>query len=165
MSADEDPTRCDHPEVEPRRRIQGNGVEVVVRQCLRCGHNCGCVAKASVRLPNLRWWDQGLHDRWQESVSDYYRRWRAQSRQEREDADAAWWRRYEEHLSSPAWHELRRKVFARCAGVCEGCRDRRAVQVHHLTYARLGREMLFDLVAVCLECHDSIHRPDSEGRP
>jgi phage terminase large subunit GpA-like protein len=47
--------------------------------------------------------------------------------------------------------------IARCHRVCEHCGERRAVQAHHLTYERLGDELLTDLLAVCLECHEEIH--------
>ncbi len=45
----------------------------------------------------------------------------------------------------------------RSGGVCEACGDAPAAQVHHLTYERIGRELLFDLAAVCLECHKKAH--------
>jgi hypothetical protein len=64
---------------------------------------------------------------------------------------------YEEYLKTPAWKSLRVKVFKRSIGNCEGCADNRATEVHHLTYDRLGYEMLFDLVAVCRPCHEIIH--------
>jgi 5-methylcytosine-specific restriction endonuclease McrA len=72
---------------------------------------------------------------------------------------AEFWKRYYEHLASDRWADLRRRVLARCKGTCEGCGLRPAVQVHHLNYDRLGDELLFDLVGVCLECHGKCH-PD-----
>jgi hypothetical protein len=32
--------------------------------------------------------------------------------------------------------------------------------VHHLTYAHVFNEFLFELMAVCDECHDRLHRED-----
>jgi 5-methylcytosine-specific restriction endonuclease McrA len=75
----------------------------------------------------------------------------------RDQERRAWWARYHAHIESDAWKEIRRRVFARCKGVCEGCGQRPAVQVHHLTYERLGDELLFDLVAVCMTCHEKCH--------
>ncbi len=89
--------------------------------------------------------------------------WQEQSEQrqrEREAQNAEWWRWYTEYLDSREWAERRQAVLKRARYVCEGCGAQRAVQVHHLTYARAGQEMLFDLVAVCLECHENLH----EGR-
>jgi len=33
----------------------------------------------------------------------------------------------------------------------------RAVNVHHITYERVGREANADLISVCRECHERIH--------
>lgn len=38
------------------------------------------------------------------------------------------------------------------------------VEVHHLTYERVGYEMLFDLISVCDPCHEQLHR-GGEGCP
>jgi 5-methylcytosine-specific restriction endonuclease McrA len=50
-------------------------------------------------------------------------------------------------------------VLQRANGHCEGCGQRKAVQVHHLTYEHVGQEFLWELRAVCSECHDRLH-PD-----
>ena len=70
-----------------------------------------------------------------------------------------WYHRY---LQSPQWQRKRQLVLKRANGICEGCGLNKATQVHHLTYERIGDEMLFDLVAVCDQCHDEVH--DSEAR-
>lgn len=41
--------------------------------------------------------------------------------------------------------------------LCQGCRVRRATQVHHLTYDHVGNEFLFELVAICETCHTRLH--------
>lgn len=69
----------------------------------------------------------------------------------------AWWDAYRQYLASEQWREKRWKVLRRANDICEGCGEARATQVHHLTYKRVGQEMLFDLVAICDECHQSIH--------
>ena len=48
--------------------------------------------------------------------------------------------------------------------MCEGCGVRRAAQVHHLTYEHVGDELLFELVAVCGQCHDRITAQARERR-
>jgi 5-methylcytosine-specific restriction endonuclease McrA len=70
------------------------------------------------------------------------------------------WAKYNAHVGSELWADLRRRVLARCKGVCEGCGLRPAVQVHHLSYDHLGDELLFELVGVCMVCHEKSH-----GRP
>ena len=76
--------------------------------------------------------------------------------------DAEWWFRYNTYLQSPEWEKKRKLVLDRARGICEGCGRKKAVQVHHLHYRRVGQEMLFDLVAVCQECHDALHGPTRE---
>ena len=65
---------------------------------------------------------------------------------------------YNQYLKSEQWQSLRKKVIGRAHGICEGCGNKTATDVHHLTYHRLGNEMLFDLVAVCKDCHIAIHK-------
>lgn len=43
------------------------------------------------------------------------------------------------------------------------CQSRFRLQVHHKTYARLGKERLEDLQVLCFNCHKLIH-PDL-GKP
>lgn len=162
----DDPPRgpqCDCSRTEVRRRAQSNGVTVYVRQCLHCGSNRGCVRKDSVHaLPSsLPAWDEGLRERWQQKRNAFWDQQRQDYEAARDRESQEFWEFYERHLQSPEWADLRRRVLDRCAGVCEGCRRRRAAHVHHLTYKRLGNEMLFDLVGVCKPCHDSIHGKDT----
>lgn len=75
------------------------------------------------------------------------------------EAFQAW---YAEYLETDVWREKRLQVLARARNTCEGCGLVKPTQVHHLTYERVGREMLFDLVAVCDDCHREIHHPDDK---
>ena len=70
--------------------------------------------------------------------------------------------KYDQYMESDEWRSRRNKVLKRAGGTCEGCLERPATQVHHLNYRRLGEEMLFDLVAVCDECHAICHPPEEE---
>jgi 5-methylcytosine-specific restriction endonuclease McrA len=156
----EQPPQCDHPEHRLRRRITKAGARRASYQCLKCGTNLQGVPIASVQVGALEPWDTTLSERWNQKIRDYWDRRQQAYEDRRRQGQEDFWRRYDEHLSSEKWQDLRRRVFARCKGLCEGCGIRAAVQVHHLTYARLGNEMLFDLAAVCLPCHETIH-----GRP
>lgn len=65
--------------------------------------------------------------------------------------------RYQLYLCSREWAERRRRVMARCGGVCERCRGGAASHVHHLTYIRKYAERPEDLQATCEPCHEFIH--------
>lgn len=61
---------------------------------------------------------------------------------------------YKEYIASTQWKKKRKQVLERARYRCEKCKiptDR--LEVHHLTYDRLGREDLHDLLAVCQDCH------------
>jgi 5-methylcytosine-specific restriction endonuclease McrA len=64
---------------------------------------------------------------------------------------------YQEYMQSPAWARKRQQVLDRDGGIGQGCGMQPAEHVHHLTYERFGREMLFDLTSVCTDCHKQIH--------
>ena len=73
-------------------------------------------------------------------------------------------KRFEDYFETPHWKEFRRTAFEdqrRRLGnnQCElrGERDVTLI-VHHLTYERLGAELLSDVRIVCKRCHgDLIH--------
>lgn len=66
-------------------------------------------------------------------------------------------KRYLSYLRSKQWERVRNEHLFRCDYRCEICRERKAMQVHHWTYARLGFERPTDLCAVCVRCHHDIH--------
>ena len=61
---------------------------------------------------------------------------------------------YQAYLQTEGWERTREKVLKRAGYICEGCRERPATQVHHLNYKDpRGEELLWNLVAVCDQCH------------
>lgn len=154
-----DSPRCDHTGAkEVRRHRQSNGVYVAAEQCLVCGSRLRNVPKSSVT--NFQWlpeFDEQLRSRWQERLQAFYRERREAYETAVAGHDRAWWDWYTQYLQSPAWARKRAKVLARDNYQCRGCGESRATQVHHLTYERVGNELLFDLVAVCDRCHEQCH--------
>jgi hypothetical protein len=63
----------------------------------------------------------------------------------------AWYRNV--YLRSPHWRARRARAIALAAGRCERCGKPGRLEVHHLTYKRLGRERDRDLRALCHRCH------------
>jgi hypothetical protein len=77
-----------------------------------------------------------------------------------------WWDAYNAYLNSPDWRHKRSLVLRRAGETCEGCRNAKATQVHHRKYPEgcfpgfpewIAREKLFDLVAICPDCHRDLH--------
>lgn len=70
---------------------------------------------------------------------------------------ADWQEWYQRYLRSWAWEEKRQQVFERADHRCEGCGENRATEVHHSSYKNVGYEFLFELIAICSECHARYH--------
>lgn len=70
---------------------------------------------------------------------------------------------YLSYMRSVSW-DLRRRAALEDAGFCcQRCgADDEVLQVHHLTYARLGNELPSDLKVVCEPCHEIEDRERQE---
>jgi 5-methylcytosine-specific restriction endonuclease McrA len=97
---------------------------------------------------------------------------RAEIAAERREQSEQWWADYNAYMLSPEWRAKRAAVLERDDWLCQGCRVNRAAQVHHLHYPQncqpgsaewISKEKLFDLVSVCDDCHDDIHRVESSA--
>jgi hypothetical protein len=74
---------------------------------------------------------------------------------------------YDLYLQSFYWAFKRAAVLERAGGKCEGCGEEYATEVHHMRYPKgcrpgsaewRAQEKLFDLRAVCSNCHRDLHR-------
>jgi 5-methylcytosine-specific restriction endonuclease McrA len=66
---------------------------------------------------------------------------------------------YQTRIRSAEWRKLRQELILRARHRCQRCQTLSpALSVHHLTYERLGRELLSDLVVVCTLCHEALDR-------
>lgn len=142
--------RCNHVKTELRSRVIKGGAVQYLQQCLRCGDGVGGAQRQDLVRSIPPPWDANLKEKFNEDkqialvVAE-------------SEFDGNFWESYNAYLRSPEWATRRRLVMERAQGLCEGCRLQRAAQVHHLTYAHVGAEFLFELVAICKGCHDRIH--------
>jgi hypothetical protein len=60
---------------------------------------------------------------------------------------------YKQYLASREWMLKREAVRHRSGNKCERCKTGPQDAVHHLTYERVGNELLEDLQAICDPCH------------
>ena len=154
---------CPHDIAAVRRRIAAHG-EIFAKQCLTCGARVGQWLKRDVALAlgggalgggevgggALELWDETLARAWSDRLI-------ARDREARAAEEKAWQARYRAYLRSAAWARRRARVLARAHDRCEGCGEAKASAVHHLTYAHLGAEFLWELVALCHPCHARVH--------
>lgn len=64
---------------------------------------------------------------------------------------------YEHYLRTAHWRSIRNRALKLAGYQCERCHVGRDLQVHHLTYDRLGAEQDDDLEVVCRGCHLGLH--------
>lgn len=72
--------------------------------------------------------------------------------------DKPWrWPLYQQYLNSKEWALKKKEVLFRDDYCCQLCGEVENLNVHHLTYNRVGDEALFDLVTLCAHCHAKEH--------
>ncbi len=158
------PPVCNHLKTERRCKKQKN-CSVACLQCLTCGEIIKKFHKAEEPHPEKYLpVDDKIESMWRDRRSELYEEWRDKRRREYEKQEENERKdrqeKYAAYLKSPQWAALRKKVLDRDKNVCQGCGKTCTpfvLEIHHLTYERIFREMLFDLVAVCHTCHDKIH--------
>lgn len=77
---------------------------------------------------------------------------------QKQHKDKPWrWPLYQQYLNSKEWAEKKKEVLFRDDYCCQLCGEVENLNVHHLTYNRVGDEALFDLVTLCSYCHADEH--------
>src|SRR5262249_1531184 len=129
-------------------------------QCLDCGRLTGTMPKHSLATPETPEVDIGqLKPGIRADQEGWQRQWREKEVRSQAEQDR-WHEWYEEYLQSDDWWDKRNLVMKRANGLCEGCLDAPATQVHHHTYKHAGNEFMWELVAICDECHNRYHGKD-----
>jgi hypothetical protein len=72
---------------------------------------------------------------------------------------------YGDYLLSPHWLAFKDRFFAARKRRCFACRKRQGIELHHITYNRIGAERLDDVVPLCGRCHDRVHHLIASGCP
>jgi hypothetical protein len=148
---------CIHRQTEIRKRKNKGGILHFYRQCMTCGASVGPAIKRTPKLENSPAWKDDHEAQYNQSRrAEYDAIILKHVRKQKSNAEG-FKREYDIYLDSATWHAKRSKVLDRAKGLCEGCLERRATQVHHLTYNHIFEEFLFELIAVCDECHVRLH--------
>lgn len=149
-----DPDKCDHFLVLTRRSYRNKSIHYQ-RQCTVCWQAVGStIPKAEAMKEGPLESFPAFDDAARQRSWDRLRQFRShQTVFELVQFRPA----YDEYLKSPSWLDKRRLVLQRANDMCEGCGVAKATQVHHFHYGNFGNEFLWELVAVCQECHDRAH--------
>jgi hypothetical protein len=67
---------------------------------------------------------------------------------------------YHEYIKSKTWKNIRRKQPNKA---CDACRTIKGLELHHLTYKRLGHERQDDLIWLCGDHHEGLHFSEGES--
>lgn len=149
---------CPHECTRVRYRKASNGALMYKPQCVRCGALVGnwiphCDLDKNFTYGPI---DDNLSKIYSDNALSLRRELLAIEKNERATE-------YSEYLMTENWRAKRRAVFERCGQVCEGCRERKATEVHHITYEHIYDEFLFELVGLCNECHSRMHAGVSDA--
>lgn len=149
---------CGTSRSELRRRVVAGGAVQLAQQCTTCGRATSSALKQSmVRNPErLPKWDEHAEERYITSSAE-------RDAAQRAEQHAAFLTEHTIYLRTAAWRARRLAVLNRAKGLCEGCGKVAATQVHHLTYEHWKAEFLWELVAVCDDCHERVHAPNGTG--
>jgi hypothetical protein len=153
---------CSHPTSELRKRTLKNKSISYVYQCLTCGKAISRGISKKTALTNNnniepQPFNEELKANWENTRNKEAEIIFGRDDNQRELRRLEFWRCYDEYLKTPNWLKKRSLVLERSTGVCEGCGNKSAEEVHHLTYRHIGDEFLFELVALCKTCHKRLH--------
>jgi 5-methylcytosine-specific restriction endonuclease McrA len=150
------PHNCEHTSYELRDYPTSNGGWQRKPQCLICGQAVGKPEKRekSISVPH---WDMERRATWEGECRLRQEEIETTLISRTASLEAGGYDCYEEYLRSSEWKERRELVIKRDGGLCQACLSEQATEVHHLTYDQIFKEYLFDLVAVCRNCHERLH--------
>ena len=72
---------------------------------------------------------------------------------------------YQTYLASGHWQARKAEAIRKAGYRCQypGCKAYNVLDVHHLTYQRLGCELDSDIIVLCREHHQAIHEGRGNG--
>lgn len=134
------------------QRHLDNGAIQIVYQCLKCGRSASNpLAKSAVPgWKNLPMWDPSR-------AATYDRERHSDHLKAKQENRSEFFKQHDEYLKTPEWQKRRALVLTRANNTCEGCMEATATEVHHLTYENWQAEFLWELVAICHDCHERFH--------
>lgn len=148
---------CPHDDVQAYQRTIANGTIQVVIACTTCFQSY--TVKKADHPRHLEYPEYPVLAR-EAFHQERYERIAEEFREKRAAESAEWWEQYNAYLQTDAWRKRRALVLKRAEYVCEACLEAPATQAHHTTYKHVFNEPLFELRAVCEQCHQAITAMD-----
>lgn len=146
--------QCDHKKTEMRYKMCSNGTKHLCIQCLICGARTtgtNWLPQEGVDMSSVKPLDESLE-------REYTKKTASERNAKLKEEKRLRHLEYERYIrESPDWWSIRERVMRRDNHWCQACFEKTATEVHHTTYANLYQEILWELKAVCSECHRKIH--------
>ena len=137
-------------------RVFRNGVKHFGEQCQLCG-SFFSKKKSEINEEVLPAFDETIKKQYYDNINRHWEQKREEHQNKLQQQRAIRRLEYESYIESEIWKKRRQVILERDRWICQGCLHRKAVDVHHLTYDRLGDELAFDLISLCRQCHDKAH--------
>ena len=152
---------CEHAEKRQCKRIFENGVQHYGFQCCNCGTWFSTAKKSIDFSRDVFDYDDEIKKRFRIQRTEEFAM--IQELRLSNIATKTWAERnartakYQEYIESEEWKKKRLLVLQRDNFTCCGCLMEPAIHVHHLTYRNLGSELAYELVSLCVRCHEKSH--------
>jgi len=84
---------------------------------------------------------------------------KSKPKKKEQNRSGEWWNKYRAYMKSKEWDEFKIRVKKIRGNKCEKCNSNKFIlDVHHLTYERLGNEWVEDVQVLCRPCHRAQHK-------
>lgn len=151
--------------------VNSIGGKMYTMECQDCGTKGTWIKASSLSKADLdgaHEIDGTIREGWEEKRGEIFKEFLEEKKRENKGRIDEAKAEYAEYLLSSVWRDKRERRLAINRkihdGLCEVCGNRPATQCHHITYARIRKEWMFDLACVCRRCHENLHdiRRDAE---
>lgn len=161
---------CKNPDITDLQFERSDGIWVRRSGCKNCKSITGPQKKKGFDFKNLPFLSQEAFllnkknkDACRDSIYNEIELHKAKTQTSRqleyENKQLEFQKKYNYVMQSEDWRQIRKLALERDNYLCQGCRLKKAAEVHHTTYKNLGDELLFQLVSLCVNCHQKLH-PD-----
>lgn len=162
---------CEHINQELRLRVYRKS-DAVVSQCLHCGKHVKAIPKNQIKYDykTLPLFDESLEKIQLKNYYNWYHEYFEASKKARilfkqqlhADLNNGKYHfkihdTYGTYYDSHEWSNTRTRILERDSYICQAC-NTYANCVHHITYTNLGKENDLELISLCTNCHQEVHK-------
>lgn len=165
-------SKCEHLNQIITYRIYSNKSNSIVSQCSDCGKHIKAISKSQISHDHqlLQAFDESLEKTQCECYHNWYHDYFEASRKARiifkeqlqhdiknGKYNFTYHDTYNTYYDSIEWSNTRIRILERDSYICQSCQTD-ATCVHHITYTNLGKENDLELISLCTNCHQEVHK-------